>query len=108
MPETPTPGVNGQSLSGPALQASMSMLSLAPAARTLGWAGSIAIAGSFCLLAENGLAGLPTLTRVSWAAAGVATAATQSRPAAMARTGVQLRTETSRGRRGDGGPRCQC
>ena len=42
MPETPTPGVNGQSLSGPALQASMSMLSLAPAARTFGWLASIA------------------------------------------------------------------
>ena len=35
-PETPTPPVNGQVLSGPALQASMSMLSLAPAARTFG------------------------------------------------------------------------
>jgi hypothetical protein len=96
MPDTPTPGVNGQSLSGPALQASISMLSFDPAASTFGWAGSIAIAGSFCLLAENGLTGLPALTRVSWAAAGAATAKTQSRPAAMARTGGQLRKATSR------------
>ena len=49
--------MNGQSLSGPALQASMSMLSLAPAASTAGWAGSTATAGSFCLFCENGLVG---------------------------------------------------
>ena len=35
MPETPTPLVNGQVVSFPALQASMSMLSFAPDARTL-------------------------------------------------------------------------
>src|SRR6266487_4386126 len=65
MPDTPTPSVNGQVLSVPALQASMSILSFAPAARTLGWLASIATAGSFCLLAENGETGLPTVTRVS-------------------------------------------
>ncbi len=55
------------------------MLSLAPAARMLGWAWSTATAGSFCLLAENGLEGLPTDTSVSppcVAAAGTAWAAT--------------------------------
>ena len=75
-PETPTPSVNGQVLSGPALQASMSMLSLAPATATLVWLGSMATAGSFCLFCENGLVGLPMLTRVSWAAAGPASATT--------------------------------
>ena len=48
----------------PALHASMSMLSFAPAARTAGCAASIATAGSFCLFCENGAAGLPLLTRV--------------------------------------------
>ncbi len=68
--------MNGQSLSGPALQASMSMLSLAPAARTVEWLGSTATAGSFCLFCENGLGGLPAFTRTSWAAAGTASTAT--------------------------------
>ena len=36
MPDTPTPSVKGQVVGSPALQASMSMLSLAPAARMLG------------------------------------------------------------------------
>src|SRR3954470_19073447 len=43
----------------------MSMLSFAPAASTAGWLASIATAGSFCLFAENGDAGLPALTSVS-------------------------------------------
>jgi hypothetical protein len=43
----------------------MSMLSFDPAARTLGWLASTASAGSFCLFAENGDAGLPTVTSVS-------------------------------------------
>ena len=64
-PEVPTPGVNGQVVSLPALHASRSMLSLAPAARMFGWFASIATAGSFCLFSENGLGGLPTLTLVS-------------------------------------------
>jgi len=64
-PETPTPSVNGQVLSVPALQASMSILSLAPAASTVGCLASIAMAGSFCLFCENGDVGLPTVTRVS-------------------------------------------
>src|SRR5215210_1910711 len=64
-PDPPTPSVNGQSVSGPALQASMSMLSLAPATTTLGWFASIATAGSFCLFCENGPVGLPTDTSVS-------------------------------------------
>src|SRR6266540_5372283 len=65
MPEVPTPGVNGHVLSSPALQASMSISSLAPAARTFGWAWSTAMAGSFCLFWANGDGGLPTDTRVS-------------------------------------------
>src|SRR5690348_3385322 len=69
MPELPTPGVNGQVLSAPALQASMSMLSFAPAASTSGCSTSTASAGSFCLFCENGDAGLPTLTRTSAAKA---------------------------------------
>src|ERR687887_603438 len=96
MPETPTPPVNGQVLSGPELQASMSMLSLAPAASTDGSVGSIAIAGSFCLFCENGVGGLPALTRTSCAAAGeapAARAATQSKPPTEKR---RLRTNTSR------------
>ena len=43
----------------------MSMLSLEPAASTVGWLASIATAGSFCLFAENGELGLPTVTSVS-------------------------------------------
>src|SRR5262245_52266166 len=86
------------------------MLSLAPAASTDGFAGSIAIAGSFCLFCENGVVGLPALTRTSCAAAGevpAARAATQSRPAAETRTGRQLRTRTSWV--GEvGGPRGRC
>jgi len=64
MPEPPTPGVNGQVVSSPALQASSSMLSFAPAAiapvRSTGF-GLTAIAGSFCLFCENGDIGLPTV-----------------------------------------------
>src|SRR5689334_15795110 len=69
MPELPTPGVNGQVLSAPALQASMSILSFAPATSTSGCATSTASAGSFCLFCENGEVGLPTLTRTSAAKA---------------------------------------
>src|SRR5215213_1943756 len=89
MPETPTPGVNGQVVSSPALQASRSMLSLAPAAKTLGWFWSTATAGSFCLFWEKGLVGLPTDTRVSppWVAeatAGLTNPATKAtNPATM-------------------------
>jgi hypothetical protein len=89
MPEVPTPGVNGQVVSSPALHASMSISSLAPAAKMLGWAWSTATAGSFCLFWENGLEGLPTDTRVSppWVAeatAGMTRAATKAtNPATM-------------------------
>src|SRR3954468_11698990 len=79
MPDTPTSGVKGQVWSSPALQASMSMLSFAPAATTFGWLASIATAGSFCLFCENGLGGLPTETRVSWANAALAVAASTRR-----------------------------
>src|SRR5215207_8248523 len=85
MPDTPTPGVNGQVLSAPALQSSMSMLSFAPAARTRLSLASTATAGSFCLFCENGPGGEPALTRTSCAAAGAATApqAITARPSAI-------------------------
>src|SRR6059058_6322084 len=73
MPETPTPSVNGQVVGSPALHDSSSISSLAPDTTMFGWAASIATAGSFCLFCENGVTGLPTLTRVS--AGGDATAA---------------------------------
>ena len=60
------PGVNGQVVSAPALQASSSISSLAPATRMLGLCWSTASAGSFCLFSENGEAGLPTDTTGSW------------------------------------------
>src|SRR5689334_12899702 len=53
-PDTPTPGVKGHVVSLPALQASMSMLSFAPATNTVGWVMSTASAGSFCLFCANG------------------------------------------------------
>jgi hypothetical protein len=59
------PGVNGQVVGSPALQASMSMLSLAPAASTVGWLASTATVGSFCLFWEKGAVGLPTETSLS-------------------------------------------
>src|SRR6476661_11195836 len=65
MPEPPMPSVKGQVRSDPALQDSMSMLSLDPAARTFGCAWSTATAGSFCLFAEKGPDGLPTVTSTS-------------------------------------------
>ncbi len=82
IPEPPTSVVNGQSLSGPALQASMSMLSLAPAATNHGCPGSIATAGSFCLFCEKIPSLLPTVTSVSppW----VAKAGTACSPANVA------------------------
>lgn len=61
-PLVPTPAVNGQVVGSPALHASSSMLSFAPATRMSGWLASTAIAGSFCLFCENGVEGLPTLT----------------------------------------------
>ena len=63
-PETPTPGVNGQVRSSPALHASMSMLSLAPAARIDGLTGLTASPGSFCLFCEKSESLLPTVTSV--------------------------------------------
>ena len=74
MPDPPTSVVNGQVLSVPALQASISMLSFAPAATSHGWAGSIATAGSFCLFCEKMLSLLPTVTSLSpsWTAKCIA------------------------------------
>ena len=57
------PSVNGQVLSAAALHASMSISSFAPAARMFGWLASTASAGSFCLFSENGVVGLPLVTR---------------------------------------------
>src|SRR5215472_17201266 len=76
-PETPTPGVNGHVVGSPALHASMSISSLAPATTSDGLCASIATAGSFCLFCENGDDGLPTVTSVpmvGWLAAGLAMA----------------------------------
>src|SRR5207245_2554650 len=67
-PDTATPLVNGQVVSLPALQASMSMFSLAPATRTFGWFASTARAGSFCLFCEKGDCGLPVVTKPGSAA----------------------------------------
>src|SRR3954447_22803922 len=103
MPDTPTPSVNGQVLSVPALQASMSMLSLAPAASTVDdvprcladapW--SMAIAGSFCLFCENGVGGDPLATRTSsWAVALGASTARVNNPASKARAAERQRMGT--------------
>src|SRR6266513_1634061 len=73
MPETPMPGVNGQVVSAPALQASSSISSFDPAAMMLGWLASTASAGSFCLFSENGVGGLPFDTSTSLPAADTAT-----------------------------------
>ena len=62
MPEPPTFGVNGHVVSSPALQASMSMLSFAPATRTFGLTGLTASPGSFCLFCEYRPSLLPTVT----------------------------------------------
>src|SRR3954471_1494279 len=59
------PAVNGHVVSLPALHASSSISSLAPATMTFGAWASTARAGSFCLFCENGPDGLPLLTRVS-------------------------------------------
>src|SRR6266542_2798999 len=65
MPERPTPAVNGHEVGSPALQASRSISSFEPAARTVVSCASIAMDGSFCLFWAKGLGGLPTDTRVS-------------------------------------------
>src|SRR5215211_4821719 len=91
MPDTPTSVVNGQSVCGPALQASISRLSFAPAATSHGCAGSTVTAGSFCLFLENGPSGLPTETSVSpvvvcaTAANGTATSAAITRASSPVR-----------------------
>src|SRR6266540_2594423 len=69
MPETPTPGVNGHEMSLPALQASTSISSLAPATTMFGESGLMATPGSFCLLLGNGVGGLPAVTRAADCAA---------------------------------------
>ena len=81
----PTPAVNGQVVGLPALQASSSISSLAPAAAIDGSIGLTATAGSFCLFCENGDGGLPTVTFVSLPG-GVAAATA---------TGISTATETS-------------
>ena len=83
MPDKPTPGVNGQVRSSPALHASRSMLSFAPAARIAGFTGFTARPGSFCLFWENSESLLPTVTSVdppgvigaAWARVGSISAA---------------------------------
>src|SRR5207245_5656734 len=75
MPEVPTPAVNGHRLP---LHGATSISSLEPAARTVGWLASTAIAGSFCLFCGKGAAGLPleTSTSLDWARTGTAPAIT--------------------------------
>src|SRR5689334_4565374 len=71
MPEVPTPAVNGQVVGSPALHASTSISSLAPAARMLGLLASTASPGSFCLFCANVVGGLELVTSDSvWAATG--------------------------------------
>src|SRR5215470_6404480 len=98
-PEEPTPGVNGHVVGSPALHASMSISSLAPATTSDGLCASIATAGSFCLFCENGDDGLPTVTSVPVAGpagAGLAIAApapvstTTNTAAAAANFGVRI------------------
>src|SRR5260370_37987303 len=83
-PDSPTPGVNGHVVGSPALHASMSMLSLAPATTSDGSCASIATAGSFCLFCENGRSRfwLPTVTSVPVpSGGGSATGAATAGPA---------------------------
>src|SRR2546423_3852441 len=77
-PETPTPAVNGQVVGSPALQSSTSISSFEPATRMFGWLASTAIAGSFCLLCENGEDGLPVFTSDSVVVAPSAVVAVMS------------------------------
>jgi len=87
-PDTPTPGVNGQGDSAVAKtvvpHGARSISSFDPAARTSGRDASIATDGSFCLLRGNGLVGLPTVTRASFAAgaaaAGVSASSARAAP----------------------------
>src|SRR5437868_6134276 len=74
----PTPGVRSQLLP---LHGELSTRSLAPAASTAGWFGSMARPGSFEALGKYGVLGLPTVTLLSAdsAAAGVETARAASR-----------------------------
>src|SRR6478609_6670054 len=92
-PELPTPGVNGHVLSVPALHASMSISSLEPATSTLGCSASIATAGSFCLFCENGVNGLPTVTRLSGLNAAAVPAPTNNAPVTSTDTKATLRIE---------------
>src|SRR5512140_1793033 len=92
MPEVPTPGVKGQVLSAAGLQPSMSISSLEPAARMLGWLASTARAGSFCLFCEKGVGGLPKETSVSGlkARAGATPTRVRSRTNANAKADRRL------------------
>src|SRR5215207_11178957 len=85
-PERPTPGVNGHVRSSPALHASMSMLSLAPAAMIDVLTGLTASPGSFCLFCENRLSLLPTVTSVE--PPGVSGAADAPLAGRIARIGI--------------------
>src|SRR5919198_6302396 len=95
MPEPPTSGVNGQVLSVPALQASMSMLSFAPAATMFDWIGLMATAGSFCLFWEKIPSLLSTVTSVSGPGAAPVGVAEAIDPMSVATTA----TRRSRGER---------
>src|SRR5919198_5015730 len=95
MPEPPTSGVNGQVLSVPALQASMSMLSFAPAATMFDWIGLMATAGSFCLFWEKIPSLLSTVTSVSGPGAAPVGVAEAIDPTSVATTA----TRRSRGER---------
>src|SRR4029079_7538283 len=85
------PGVNGHDESAPALQASSSISSLAPATMIKGFSGFIASAGSFCLCCGRGVVGLPALTRASFTDAdGDDAKGSDTRPANSAATSIRF------------------
>src|SRR4051795_5199894 len=83
------------------------MLSLAPATTTAGLLASMATAGSFCLFCENGLGGLPKLTRASCAAPRPASAAARRGAADAHAVVLRSRRARERGDEQGGGERAQ-
>ncbi len=98
-PDPPTPGVNGHGASSVAKivvpHGALSISSFEPAARTSGREASIATDGSFCLFRGNGVVGLPTVTRASFAAPADAASVSTS-TASNATTGARRRKVSPR------------